>query len=235
MMPGYNHYPWCTCGWCYKTGSGAYSARHRRAAIADSFGAYHSKRLLVDKDAYGSWSACFVSHNAKCPVCGARVYFYQNTSGSRVFFDALGWPWPKHPCTDRGSIKAAQRAMPMPHPIKARPLGEVREILRSALAIDFDPNAEFRKKYGVSPLDLFAIERASQIGFRHRLIGRALSPPCSGRIAIEFDSASFVPDVDAFFSLGEGTVSLFDFQRSQAREFKASVFCNRLEPLVENS
>lgn len=26
--------------------------------------------------------------------------FYQNEHGSRVFFDDLGPPWPKHPCTD---------------------------------------------------------------------------------------------------------------------------------------
>jgi hypothetical protein len=45
-------------------------------------------------------SARLVRPNAKCPVCGAPVYFYQNEYGSRVFFDELGPPWPKHPCTD---------------------------------------------------------------------------------------------------------------------------------------
>jgi hypothetical protein len=38
--------------------------------------------------------------NARCPVCGASVFFYQNEYGSRVFFDELGFDWPKHPCTD---------------------------------------------------------------------------------------------------------------------------------------
>jgi hypothetical protein len=28
------------------------------------------------------------------------VFFYQSPFGGRVFFDDLGWPWPKHPCTD---------------------------------------------------------------------------------------------------------------------------------------
>jgi hypothetical protein len=28
------------------------------------------------------------------------VFFYQNAAGSRVFFDDIGPPWPKHPCTD---------------------------------------------------------------------------------------------------------------------------------------
>lgn len=37
--------------------------------------------------------------NAKCPVCGAAVFYYQNSTGSKVFFDELGPPWPKHSCT----------------------------------------------------------------------------------------------------------------------------------------
>jgi len=36
-----------------------------------------------------------------CPECGAAVYFYRNECGGAVWFDALGWPWPKHPCMDR--------------------------------------------------------------------------------------------------------------------------------------
>lgn len=42
----------------------------------------------------------YVNPNAACPVCGARVFFYQSPHGGRVFFDDLGWPWPKHLCTD---------------------------------------------------------------------------------------------------------------------------------------
>jgi hypothetical protein len=41
----------------------------------------------------------YVNPNAHCPVCGADVYFYQSPYGGRVFFDELGPPWPKHPCT----------------------------------------------------------------------------------------------------------------------------------------
>jgi hypothetical protein len=42
----------------------------------------------------------YVNPNARCPVCGARVFFYESPYGGRVFFDDLGPPWPKHPCTD---------------------------------------------------------------------------------------------------------------------------------------
>ncbi|MBJ6125395.1 hypothetical protein [Microvirga splendida] len=44
--------------------------------------------------------------NATCPVCGVRVYFYANSNGSRVFFDDVGPPWPKHPCTDRVKLSS---------------------------------------------------------------------------------------------------------------------------------
>lgn len=38
--------------------------------------------------------------NASCPECGSKVFYYENEHGSKVFFDSLGPPWPKHPCTD---------------------------------------------------------------------------------------------------------------------------------------
>lgn len=38
----------------------------------------------------------YVNPNAKCPVCGVRVYFYRSPHDGRVFFDALEPPWPKH-------------------------------------------------------------------------------------------------------------------------------------------
>ena len=50
--------------------------------------------------------------NAYCPVCGAEVFYYQNENGSRVFFDALGPPWPKHPCTDNQKIDVRYYTLP---------------------------------------------------------------------------------------------------------------------------
>ncbi len=47
--------------------------------------------------------------NATCPVCGQLVYFYANASGSRVFFDEIGPPWPKHPCTDNPASEVSHR------------------------------------------------------------------------------------------------------------------------------
>ena len=45
----------------------------------------------------------FVIPNARCPVCGDNVFFYRSPFNGRVFFDELGPPWPKHPCTDNAT------------------------------------------------------------------------------------------------------------------------------------
>lgn len=50
----------------------------------------------------------YVNPNAHCPVCGDPVYFYQSPTGGRIFFDDLGWPWPKHGCTDNPLAQKAK-------------------------------------------------------------------------------------------------------------------------------
>ncbi|WP_304050747.1 hypothetical protein [Desulfovibrio piger] len=44
----------------------------------------------------GKESLCRI---ASCPVCGKDVFYYENIHGSKVYFDCLGFPWLKHPCT----------------------------------------------------------------------------------------------------------------------------------------
>ncbi|MCC2314170.1 hypothetical protein [Cellulomonas xiejunii] len=39
-------------------------------------------------------------------MCRAAVYFYANEHGSRVYFDEMGPPWPKHPCTQPDAAPA---------------------------------------------------------------------------------------------------------------------------------
>lgn len=48
----------------------------------------------------------------KCPKCGARVLFYRNAVGSKVYFDELGGDWPQHPCTDVEVSRRANAARP---------------------------------------------------------------------------------------------------------------------------
>jgi hypothetical protein len=88
LMPGYNHHADCGCGWCVKE--------------SGSFGAATSWYAAPKFDAFESYTI----PNARCPVCGDSVFFYQSEFGGRVYFDSLGPPWPKHPCTisDRHTV-----------------------------------------------------------------------------------------------------------------------------------
>lgn len=82
----WNHSTNCTCGW---GGDGHAGSNYGGGGLFTRFGLH-------------GWSvpnSC-TNPNATCPVCGASVYFYQNSSGSKVYFDDLGPPWPKHGCTD---------------------------------------------------------------------------------------------------------------------------------------
>lgn len=85
---------------------------------------------------------CFVVPNAKCPVCGVPVFYYANQFGSRVYFDDLGPPWPKHPCTDQPRTR-----QPLIHdawkPITRRKRGEIQELIGAANTLGFLKNKQF--------------------------------------------------------------------------------------------
>lgn len=37
----------------------------------------------------------------RCDICGGECFYYENEYGSKVFFEELGPPWPKHDCVER--------------------------------------------------------------------------------------------------------------------------------------
>jgi hypothetical protein len=87
-VSGHNHYASCTCGWCLKRRGGQSGVLYAGGGTRAAFRTFES----------------FTIPNAACPVCGSSVFFYQSPTGGRVFFDELGPPWPKHPCTDQGPV-----------------------------------------------------------------------------------------------------------------------------------
>lgn len=89
-MTGHNHPSYCQCGWCV----GGWRNHHSRAAA-----------VPARQSSFFRWSVrwrydSFTIPNARCPRCGASVFFYRSPYGGSVFFDELGPPWPKHPCMD---------------------------------------------------------------------------------------------------------------------------------------
>jgi hypothetical protein len=97
MCNAWNHSPGCQCGWGgdghlgRRTTGNSYSSWGIDAILRDYGGQAARERVYTDS---------YVNPNARCPVCGAQVFFYQSPYGGRVYFDELGRPWPKHPCTD---------------------------------------------------------------------------------------------------------------------------------------
>ena len=83
-MPGHNHYPNCSCGWCQGGGGGGGGARL-------SYGSLPAAGTRTTWDGDG---CCYPT---SCPICGASVFFVRHNGGS-VWFDSLGKPWPKHSC-----------------------------------------------------------------------------------------------------------------------------------------
>jgi hypothetical protein len=96
---------------------------------------------LLKGNAARSISGCYVNPNAKCPVCGDAVYFYANDHGSRVFFDDLGPPWPKHPCTDNPREPVTQRGAPT-----RRTRGMMQELITAANTAGLFKNKVFGRR-----------------------------------------------------------------------------------------
>ncbi|TYB91846.1 hypothetical protein FXF53_29315 [Micromonospora sp. WP24] len=67
------------------------------------------------------------------------MFFYSNEHGSRVFFDEVGPPWPKHPCTDNSSYRERSltpvgRSAPTRHSfVKAKSLKHLDGIVNRRL------------------------------------------------------------------------------------------------------
>jgi hypothetical protein len=143
-----------------------------------SGGSSHFASLLSNTRAGTSFSATFVNPNAECPVCGAAVFFYQNAAGSRVFFDELGPPWPKHPCTDnsgngrRRNRTNQERLAPYP-----RDTEEAKSIERWLEHAGLSPLEDFHSKYGLSPWVAYVLEGPLKQGKQKVLVLRKLSEP----------------------------------------------------------
>ena len=222
-MPGYNHYPWCSCGWCDSQGRSWYSSEK----IEQSPDRRLAKQFLQAEGVIKSFTACFVEPNATCPVCGERVFFYANEFGSRVFFDELGWPWPKHPCTDGDRIGLAPRDDVSPRPV-VRTLGMREEIDNAVKRADFSPVGHFRLFHRADPPPLFKIVSVVRVGFLNLIEAKSISLDDIALLYCEFTSAKFTPEREAFFSFASGRISILDetlrSSTYQAKEITADRF-----------
>lgn len=111
----WNHPARCNCGWGgvnYGGGGGGGSQPSIWLQNVLAAQTQVEERRLVEHERNRSLVRSFITPNASCPICGDRVWFYASPHGGRVYFDEIGWPWPKHPCLDQGSGRGERDASP---------------------------------------------------------------------------------------------------------------------------
>ncbi len=81
----WNHSSRCNCGW----GGVSYGLPTPQGTVSE-------QRIS------------FANPNARCPACGESVFFFRSENGGAVYFDSLGWPWPKHPCMDQARSRGGR-------------------------------------------------------------------------------------------------------------------------------
>lgn len=129
-------------------------ARAGSGADQRSAGLYWLAQMCADQGV----TSRFVFPNAECPVCGASVFFYQNGYGSRVYFDELGPPWPKHPCTASDDRAGPAYSGDSPIEPSVRKSGEMAYIEDLQNRIGMERDHEFWERYGSSPWSAFRLD-----------------------------------------------------------------------------
>jgi hypothetical protein len=108
---GRNHRTTCDCNF-----------RGGRKVGAAQLQPARSQRRRQTRYLCGEWNSPrlrkrhFNTPNAKCPKCGAAVFFYKNPQGGSVYFNKLGYPWSRHPCTDERARWRGRRYYDGPDP-----------------------------------------------------------------------------------------------------------------------
>ena len=108
---GWNHSASCDCGWGGRSYGRNLPSERTFVCTSKWVNSQPGRPLAtsIERLLPGT-PRRFTNPNAHCPVCGASVFYFQNEFGSRVFFDDLGVPWPKHPCTDNDIYRYSRSA-----------------------------------------------------------------------------------------------------------------------------
>jgi hypothetical protein len=206
-VTGHNHTQNCLCGWC------VYSDRVRRRQQRIGL---NEAKLLLKKHGVTSKSSCLVIPNARCPVCQAFVFYYSNDFGSRVFFDQLGPPWPKHGCTDN-----PRTLMPRNMSLKLRDAALAERLLASAQVV-----REIRGNFYPSSSDyweMLQIEKCILDGQNRSIKTRYVNPRAAR--GIEFNLAPSSPNFeigDLLYLKGED-VEFLDRKTLKPQKFYAAL------------
>jgi hypothetical protein len=196
------------------------------ANAAAYFDSYAARRLLERHSAHRSTTACFVNPNARCPVCGDPVFYYQNAFGSRVFFDELGPPWPKHPCTDQKPQNIGSGGAAFERPIR-RARGLMLELVEAAQKAASEGNA-VAESAEATPWTLMEASEIHRSGWRNDVLAEFIGADTKKWIKFSFDSANETMKMGDIFNLRDSEISLFDLIKMKPRTYKITIIENNV-------
>jgi len=180
---------------------------------------YYITRLRELRAARGA-TACYVNPNAKCPECGAPVFYYQNEFGSRVFFDELGPPWPKHPCTDQGTTPSSIGSGPTLRDSTERALISELLTMSNLDQSNLDPRSNFKRRYGTNPWRPYQVK--GRYPTRSRTLA-VLEAADGDEILLKFVAVRRLPQTvtrDTLVFIHRGRLAYFDTSKMEPREFR---------------
>lgn len=167
-------------------------------------------------------ASSYVNPNAECPVCGDSVYFYQNEFGSRVYFDDLGPPWPKHPCTDSADYHTRSRKLAAVVEPVIREDDEI-EIIQSLLNdAHIDLNGSFETKYKAKPWAPYLIEWCERQGAETLLILRRLTEGPLPRLFLKASGFTRRAPIGSLAYFSRNQLSYFAPRRAKVVEIMVS-------------
>jgi hypothetical protein len=195
--------------------------RYLTLSVRDDMEFGLARRLLLEHGVGRSVVACFCNPNANCPVCGARVFYYQNEFGSRVFFNAPGAPWEKHGCTDSGKRQALGRGRIVERPTR-RARGISLELLDAYQRVAARERGSLGGEHDQSQphWTLIEINSVVRTGWRNDVVASFLGADVEELISFTFVSDVEVVQQGDIISLGHGEISLFRFDKDESRTYR---------------
>lgn len=172
-----------------------------------------------------SHTAAFVNPNAKCPVCDKSVFFYQNEIGSRVYFDELGPPWPKHPCTDSNVSQQRETKEELgrdhmrrsyPHPI------DEKDRDRSYERETKNRDASFNDLYGDKPWLPMSVKDVVRETDTVLVIAKYLEGLQATKFIV-ITEGNEVPDIGTAIFIRGTTIAFFDFSNFCPIQYEVEV------------
>jgi hypothetical protein len=216
---GYNHYSNCGCGWCSSTWG---NVRIDRSQLRRSMQTRDAERILREQRASKGYSSCFVNPNALCPVCKATVFYYQNDRGSRVFFDDLGPPWPKHGCTDNPKLSV--------NAISPRPQSRVRgmrlELAEAASFLGIYDGGRYHSSGYAIDWQMIEITSVDRKGFQLFLAGQLIEMADGPVVHFSVTCPDDIITVGDVVSGSYSAISVFHPAKCEPRFYKVTWFEN---------